>query len=166
MPASVNSWSSFSAALASRVRVASIQASSARARSAMAMAGPDTAHGPKAALSFAARSGAASAKPSRNPARPKNFPKDRSTMMLPRCISPAKLASSGPTSMNASSTARRPPRPLKSSDNASSLSFVIMRPSGLFGLTITARSTRRSSLISPTSMTACPARAAARACSE
>ena len=64
--------------------VCAIQLRSANALAPTLSAGAETAHGPSSAAIRAASAGAASAKPSRRPARPKNLPNERSTTMLPR----------------------------------------------------------------------------------
>ena len=119
-----------------------------------ASAGPDTAQGPSRVRRSAARSGLVSANPSRRPASPKNFPNERRTTILAFSTSPAKLAPGGPTSINASSTTRSPPRRPSSAASASRDCLMRRRPSGLLGLDSRARLTLASSSSVAVSITA------------
>ena len=115
----------------------------------------------KQAPSRVAIAGAAIAKPSVIPARPKNFPKERSTTTFPHATSAARLAPGGSTSMKASSTTSTPPR-RRGLARAGVKLPVVPAPSGLLGLPIMTSVASPQSSMRRTAFTLCPASIAAR----
>ena len=132
-PCRASTMSRSSAVLARSVLVAAIHSRSRYAAVPIAIAGVETGQLPKWPCSTDNCGAGAATKPSRRPARPKNFPNDRNTITGSSSSSNGRMPAPGTASTKASSTTSQPPWRRSIRATASRRAGGRIRPSGLFG---------------------------------